>query len=250
MDVLCRHSFFAESSTATLRSTAATHDMVSQLTGTPKQLVTSLEKADWIDRLIILAALAFFILVVLFILKQRLVDRSTCITFWWSRYVSNYGGGGIPASENWFAEEMHEQFTNPTCVVQMVKETVSGSSEVLQSAFQVAAGVTSLVTGPLTSLAAPTAEATHITESTSEFDQILDDVPNVSQPNPVQLIAASHSHTEGVEHVELRHDTVQKKVITVNMKRVNPLKDRNYDLSRRRRRTLTRALRSFPSPSI
>jgi hypothetical protein len=38
--------------------------------GTSKQLIIALEKADWLDRMLILAGLAFFGLVVLLVLKQ------------------------------------------------------------------------------------------------------------------------------------------------------------------------------------
>jgi protein transport protein SEC20 len=57
------------------------------LLGTSKQLVTALEKADWLNRLLIFAALIFFALVILFILKQRIVDRGLRIAFWWTRFL-------------------------------------------------------------------------------------------------------------------------------------------------------------------
>jgi protein transport protein SEC20 len=57
------------------------------LLGTSKQLVTALEKADWLDRILIFAALIFFALVFLFILKQRIVDRGLRIAFWWTRFL-------------------------------------------------------------------------------------------------------------------------------------------------------------------
>lgn len=60
--------------------------------GTSKHLITALEKADWLDRLLILAALSFFVLVVLFILKQRIVDRGLRVAFWWTRFLP---GGGV-----------------------------------------------------------------------------------------------------------------------------------------------------------
>ncbi|KIY61527.1 Sec20-domain-containing protein [Cylindrobasidium torrendii FP15055 ss-10] len=80
-----------ESSTATLRSTSATHDTLTNVMGTSKQLITALEKADWMDRMLIMAALLFFILVVLFIIKQRLVDRGVRIAFWWTRFLPGLG---------------------------------------------------------------------------------------------------------------------------------------------------------------
>ncbi|OCH87234.1 hypothetical protein OBBRIDRAFT_796412 [Obba rivulosa] len=81
-----------ESSTASLKSTLSTHDVLDGLLVTSKHLVTALEKSDWLDRLLILAGLMFFLLVVLFILKQRLVDRSLRIAFWWTRFLPSFSG--------------------------------------------------------------------------------------------------------------------------------------------------------------
>ena len=83
----------AEASTASLKATSTTHDLLSGLLGTSKQLVTALEKADWLDRLLIFAGLAFFALVVLFILKQRIVDRGLRIAFWWTRLLPSMDRG-------------------------------------------------------------------------------------------------------------------------------------------------------------
>jgi protein transport protein SEC20 len=63
------------------------------LLGASKQLVTALEKADWLDRILLFAALAFFFLVVLFILKQRVVDRGLRIAFWWTRFLPSMDRG-------------------------------------------------------------------------------------------------------------------------------------------------------------
>jgi len=76
-----------ETSTASLRSASTTHDVLDGLLVTSKHLVTALEKSDWLDRLVILAALFFFIIIVLFILKQRLVDRSLRIALFWTRFI-------------------------------------------------------------------------------------------------------------------------------------------------------------------
>lgn len=67
--------------------------MLTGLLGTSKQLVTALEKADWLDRLLIFAALIFFALVILFILKQRIVDRGLRIAFWWTRFLPSMDRG-------------------------------------------------------------------------------------------------------------------------------------------------------------
>ncbi|KAJ7033750.1 Sec20-domain-containing protein [Mycena alexandri] len=79
-------------STATLRSASSTHDTLTNVMDTSKQLITALEKSDWLDRIVIFAALLFFILVVLFILKQRIFDRSIRIAFWWMRFVPDFRG--------------------------------------------------------------------------------------------------------------------------------------------------------------
>ncbi|KAF5389539.1 hypothetical protein D9757_004076 [Collybiopsis confluens] len=76
-----------DSSIVSLRATSSTHDILSNAMDTSKQLITALEKADWIDRLIIFFGLGVFVLVTLFILKQRIVDRSVRLAFWWTRFL-------------------------------------------------------------------------------------------------------------------------------------------------------------------
>ncbi|KAJ7067884.1 Sec20-domain-containing protein [Mycena amicta] len=80
------------SSTTTLRSTSSTHDTLTSVMDTSKQLITALEKADWLDRILIFAALGFFVLVVLFVLKQRIFDRSMRLAFWWTRFLPDFSG--------------------------------------------------------------------------------------------------------------------------------------------------------------
>ncbi|KAI6043899.1 Sec20-domain-containing protein [Pisolithus marmoratus] len=86
-----------ESSTTTLQLTAQTHDSLSLLLGSSRQLISVLEKTDTLDRLLIMAALVFFCLVVLFILQQRVIQKGFRITFWWTRFVDlprwNSGNG-------------------------------------------------------------------------------------------------------------------------------------------------------------
>jgi len=79
-----------DSSTATLRSTSSTHDTLTSVLSTSKQLVTALEKTDWLDRVLILSAFAFFVLVVLFIVKQRVLDKGVKIAFWWTRFIPDF----------------------------------------------------------------------------------------------------------------------------------------------------------------
>lgn len=66
--------------------------MLDGLLVTSKHLITALEKSDWMDRMLVLAGLAFFILVVAFILKQRIVDRGLRIAFWWTRFIPDFSG--------------------------------------------------------------------------------------------------------------------------------------------------------------
>lgn len=60
--------------------------------GTSKQLVTALEQTDWLDRVLIISALIFFGLVVLFVLKQRILDRGLRIAFWWTKFIPGIDG--------------------------------------------------------------------------------------------------------------------------------------------------------------
>jgi protein transport protein SEC20 len=80
-------------STSTLHLASRQHDTLSSLVDTSRTLITALEKSDWLDKLIISAALAFFVLVMLFILKQRIVDRGLRLAFWWVKWVPGVGGG-------------------------------------------------------------------------------------------------------------------------------------------------------------
>ena len=64
-----------ESSTDTMRRTTTQQTAFSDVLGASKALITALERADLLDRLLILAALAFFALVCAFIIKRRVLDR-------------------------------------------------------------------------------------------------------------------------------------------------------------------------------
>ncbi|OAX35385.1 hypothetical protein K503DRAFT_802876 [Rhizopogon vinicolor AM-OR11-026] len=94
-----------KSSTATLQSASTTQDTLGLLIGTSKQLITALEKTDWLDRILIISGLVFFGLVVLFILKSRIIDRGLRIAFFWTRLLPSSStravvqkGGEVAAS--------------------------------------------------------------------------------------------------------------------------------------------------------
>jgi protein transport protein SEC20 len=67
------------------------HDTLDLIIGTSKELITTLEKTDWLDRILIISGLVFFGLVVLFILKQRIIDRGLRIAFFWTRLLPSSG---------------------------------------------------------------------------------------------------------------------------------------------------------------
>ncbi|KAG6819698.1 hypothetical protein H0H93_009492 [Arthromyces matolae] len=84
-----------DASTTSLRATSSTHDVLTHLMGTSKQLITALEQSDWMDRILIISGFVFFLLVVLFILKQRFVDRGIRLAFWWTRFLPNLSSHGV-----------------------------------------------------------------------------------------------------------------------------------------------------------
>jgi len=79
-----------DTSTSTLRSTSLQHDTLTTIMSTSKHLITALEKSDWLDRMLILSGFGFFLLVVLFIVKERLLDRGLRIAFWWTRFIPSF----------------------------------------------------------------------------------------------------------------------------------------------------------------
>lgn len=76
-----------DESTKTMTSTSDVYSSFSTLLTTSKTLVTALEKSDWLDRLLILSSLAFFLLTVAYILKKRIIDKGLWLAFWWVKYL-------------------------------------------------------------------------------------------------------------------------------------------------------------------
>ena len=110
-----------------LKGTSETHDTLTNLMGVSKQLITALEKSDWLDKILIIAALVFFFLVVLFILKERILDRGLRVAFWWTKYLPGLG-------------------QKPVAVTKAVKTVLSSATTVLQSIKSVASTETTLST--------------------------------------------------------------------------------------------------------
>jgi protein transport protein SEC20 len=110
-----------------LKGTSETHDTLTNLMGVSKQLITALEKSDWLDKMLIIAALVFFFLVVLFILKERILDRGLRVAFWWTKYLPGLG-------------------RNSAAVTKAVKTALSSATTASQSVKTVAPTETTLST--------------------------------------------------------------------------------------------------------
>ncbi|EDR08052.1 uncharacterized protein LACBIDRAFT_297688 [Laccaria bicolor S238N-H82] len=78
--------------TASLHATSSQHSKLSSFMITSKHLVTALEKSDWLDRVIIISTFMFFLLLVMFILKQRFVDRGLRMALWWTSFIPDFSG--------------------------------------------------------------------------------------------------------------------------------------------------------------
>jgi protein transport protein SEC20 len=72
-----------DESTQTIRATQTLYSRYESLLSTSSKLVKQLERADWYDRIIIISALLFFLLVVGFIVKRRVLDKAARGVGWW-----------------------------------------------------------------------------------------------------------------------------------------------------------------------
>ncbi|KAF8893687.1 Sec20-domain-containing protein [Gymnopilus junonius] len=121
-----------QDSTSTLRSASQQHDTLSTVMYTSKQLVTALEKSDWLDRVLILSGFFFFLLVVALILKQRIVDRGLRIAFWWTRFIPSFSDDAeLLRSVEKDVEAAAESFSS--VVVSAVSSIIPTASMVLSS---------------------------------------------------------------------------------------------------------------------
>ncbi|AAW43724.1 hypothetical protein CNBE4000 [Cryptococcus deneoformans B-3501A] len=80
-----------ESSTQTMTLTQSLYETYSSLLTSSAQLVRALEKADTMDRLIIFAALFFFLCVVGWVIKRRVLDRTVGVVI-----------GGVGKGVGWY----------------------------------------------------------------------------------------------------------------------------------------------------
>jgi len=156
-----------DSSSSSLRSTSLQHDTLSFVMSTSKQLITALEKSDWLDRMLIFSAFAFFVLVVLFILKQRIVDRGVRIAFWWTKYLPDFSADEA---------SLHHLESGKSDVVSSLSSGTFTSSV-----------ASSIATPVFTTMSSVAVQSIPIVESSSsETEMTLDSTP-VKTPTHVEL---------------------------------------------------------------
>ncbi|GLB42367.1 putative sec20-domain-containing protein [Lyophyllum shimeji] len=162
-----------DASTASLRATSSTHDTLTNLMGTSKQLITALEKSDWIDRILIIAAFVFFVLVVLFILKQRILDRGLRVALWWTRFLPNLS--------------REAAMVNIEKGSAKLSSAVASLSSTVVAASSVAASVAARATAPVI----PREDGATSAESSSTLDSLYSDVLSATPPPADPTIAAA-----------------------------------------------------------
>jgi len=168
-----------EQSTATLRAASTQHDVLSSITLTSKQLITALEKADWMDRLLIFSGLAFFVLVVLFIVKQRIVDRGIRVALFWTRFVPSSTRSVVKRSTEDILMKQEEGSATMSSILETVRESVS------------------------TALSSVTSVSSSASESASTLTQEI--VSNISNEvtSSISIALTTAVSSASIEHVEL-----------------------------------------------
>jgi len=178
-------------STKTMRDASSTHDRLTSAMDTSKQLITALQKADWLDRLNIFFGLGFFFLVTLFILKERLVDRSVRIAFWWTKYLPS-GKPPIPVATFSNSVTSSETATVASIVLATVTASITSIASVITST---PVGSSTLST----SVDSPVAE-TSIVSSSSTLGSIISEF--LAEPSGfsdgVEPLVASEAETQSV----------------------------------------------------
>ncbi|GJE85493.1 Sec20-domain-containing protein [Phanerochaete sordida] len=190
------------------RTMALMQGELENLLVTSKHLVTALEKSDWLDRMLIIAALLFFILVILFILKQRLVDRSLRLALWWTRFIPS-------SSKSRAAEKI---------VDAMEKGSVTASSSVAEAASIIATAVSVVATtSTLLATSITGTSSVHDPDPTGDsmppMDPVSTDIPQKSVldaiaaeptedaddllPSPTDIIVEADTQPLEVAHDEL-----------------------------------------------
>ncbi|KAJ3506716.1 hypothetical protein NLJ89_g6712 [Agrocybe chaxingu] len=169
-----------DESTSTLRATSLQHDTLSGIMSTSRQLIIALEKSDWLDRVLIISAFVFFLLVVLFIVKQRIVDRSIRIAFWWTKFIPSIGSG-----------------SGNTKVLRDAEKGVGGL--VSTSVVSVAASLTSSMAVPVASIISSSLSSPSSPVASPEpSSEVLETLSSVAESSPIpveQPVSASPTKT-------------------------------------------------------
>ncbi|GAA6014255.1 hypothetical protein JCM11491_005016 [Sporobolomyces phaffii] len=117
-----------EQQTETMASTTAQYSTLSSLLSASKHLVTSLERADVLDRLVLFGAFSFFVAVCSYIFKKRVVDRglgvATAVTGVLGR---RRGGGGASGGALAAKELVRQEFAGEVEKIAMVTAAVVGA---------------------------------------------------------------------------------------------------------------------------
>ncbi|KIM45396.1 hypothetical protein M413DRAFT_442068 [Hebeloma cylindrosporum] len=186
-----------EDSTTTLRSTSSQHDTLSSVMYASKQLVTALEKSDWLDRVLIFSGFFFFIMVVLFILKQRIVDRSIRLAFWWTRFIPSFSDDAalLQSAEKGMAGVVAGATSSLSVVAASLASSIlpittslPPSSTIVASSSLVGVSATSSVLArsvTMDSFAAPS-QGTHLPLENTNAHENSKDAPGL-EPEPVHI---------------------------------------------------------------
>ncbi|PVG02994.1 Sec20-domain-containing protein [Serendipita vermifera] len=125
------------SQTATLKQTSNAHGQLTSLLDTSKNLITALEKTDWLDRMLIMAALAVFLLTCAWIIKVRVFDRAARIAFWWVKWMPTW-------REDSIIEELERGMRSASSTMSEVSSKIAQTLSTTASAFS--ASITDSVT--------------------------------------------------------------------------------------------------------
>ena len=183
-----------DSSTATLRSTSLQHDVLNSVMFTSKQLITALEKSDWLDRILIISGFVFFLLVVLFILKQRIIDRGFRIAFWWTRFLPDF------SSDEQLLKSAIEPVGEPSSLSATAVSVVASLASLVASSGAATTAAILSSTTPTLNLPDPS--------STLAYNKDSSKIEDTQNPSPSPSIPAAdsesiHQTPSLPEHVEL-----------------------------------------------
>lgn len=165
-----------DASSASLKSTSSGHDRLTDLMSTSKQLVTVLEKTDWLDRMLIISAFAFFLLVVLFIVKQRVLDRGLRIAFWWTRFIPDFSADEEVLRSDETVSSLSKLATDTAAVSAVLSSSVVASVTLLATSSLGVQETSPPMVGTDIPIPVAAAPSTHISTALDSMSSILPEV--------------------------------------------------------------------------